>query len=284
MTLRLLLAAFLAVAMTASARGGQNPPAGCSSSLDIPASLLSVQLVVFGEIHGTNEAPQFVARYVCELLRRSRPVILALEIDRSNQEAFDTYLLSDGAASSEDRLMAAKHWQTNTPDGRSSLAMLDLIRFARVARASGGRVELLLFDEWPRDRPRDAATAENIRAAILANPTKDFVVLVGNLHAMKRKGYRSDPEYQPMVYRLADLNPVSLNIRHATGTMWTCRAARNCGETPVRGLPAPFSSPNTIELGASLFAPGFDGQYFVGAVTASRPAGPHSKPPATGTR
>jgi len=246
--------------------------APCPSAIEIPSKLVPVRIVIFGEIHGTNEAPKFVARYLCSLLQVKDRIVLGLEIPATDQQAITTYLDSGGDAESQKLLLANRHWQAETPDGRSSAAMFELIEQARRLRSSGKNISILAFDAWPKDRTRDLAMGENIRTAVLTSPDASFVILVGNLHAMNERGKRGKPDFEPMAFSLRDLAPVSLNIDYSSGTAWSCRALKTCGEVSVPGMPTLFPRSVGISLRKPLLFSGFDGEYFVGQVSASPPA------------
>lgn len=255
-----------AVAAMLAAFESAHATAPCKNPIAVPDELVPARLVLFGELHGTREAPQFVADYICTLIGFSRSVVLALEIHRKEQETIDEFVGSDGSAAAEQKLLQSGHWQIS--DGRSSRAMLELLHFMRTVRERGFDVKVIAFDDWPKDRNRDAAQAEGIRAIYNANPEKQVVVLIGNYHA-KRSGRQ---DQKPAAAYFHDVSFYTLNIRHPKGTMWTCSARNECGARNVMGLPSITSPTRRIELGTSMFAPGFDGQYFVSEINASPPA------------
>ncbi|MEQ1515541.1 MAG: hypothetical protein ABL931_03525 [Usitatibacteraceae bacterium] len=212
--------------------------------------------MIFGEIHGTNEAPRFVGNYVCNLFRQKTSVVLALEIPTEEQGSIDRYLDGNGDSQNRRELLSTKHWQATTPDGRSG----------------GKPVSILAFDAWAQGKPRDRAQAENIRSSYLKSADASFVVLVGNWHAKRTKGTTEDPNYESLSQILSDLPQMNLNVDYSGGTFWTCSALRTCGEKQIRGVPALFPRSTGISLGPTLTSPGFDGEFFVGQLTASQPA------------
>jgi hypothetical protein len=262
-----------AVAAILAAFESAHATAPCKNPITVPDELVPTRLVIFGELHGTQEAPQFVADYICALIGSSRSAVLALEIHRKEQDALDEFVGSDGSAAAQQKLLRSGHWQIS--DGRSSRAMLELLQYIRTVRERGFDVKVIAFDDWPKDRNRDAAQADGIRAIYNANPDKQVVVLIGNYHA-KRTGRQGQ---KPAAAYLDDVSFYTLNIRHPKGTIWTCSARNECGARNVMGLPSITSPTRRIELGTSMFAPGFDGQYFVSEINASPPASQGSGPP-----
>jgi Haem-binding uptake, Tiki superfamily, ChaN len=267
-TQRYMAASLISAAVVFSPSKAASSP--CVDPIPVPQELQSARIVIFGELHGTREAPQFVADYICSLLAASRPVALALEIHRDEQKTLDEFVASDGSAASERQLLGSRHWQSDTPDGRSSAAMLELLRFIRKARAAGFDVSVTAIDDWPADRNRDAAQANGIRRIHDANIEKQVVVLIGNYHAKRT----ATQDHTPTASYLKDLNVFTLNINYPKGSMWTCRAQRECGVKTVIGVPSLITRTRRIDLSTSIFAPGFDGQYHVLALTASPPANP----------
>lgn len=193
------------------------------------------RLVLLGEKHGTQEIPRFVGELVA-LESEARPVLLALEVDRAEQAAFDRYLRSSGDAASWSRLRAGEFWQVDDErnDGRRNLDVLALIERARLLRDQGRDVSLLAFDVdpsfWEGDSgSRDQAMAESLRAAFVANPDALVLVVTGNVHAMlDRPDYAPFEMQQPMGSHLRDLDPLSVNITARGGEFWAC-VARECG-------------------------------------------------------
>ena len=130
--------------------------------------IANCSLVLFGEFHGTAEAPAFVAEALAASLD---PVALAIEWPRDLQPAVDAFL----ATGDRTRLLAEPHDFWSYRDGRSSAAMLALVDRARRLRAP-----VICFDgTFPSAEDRDAGMAALL---IEARPTRLFV-LCGNLHA-----------------------------------------------------------------------------------------------------
>ena len=108
-------------------------------------------MIVFGEVHGTNEVPALVSTVTYELAKEGARILMALEVlDLLNGELADFVA---GTTSVDQFLAGEVFW--NRPfarqDGRSSRAMLRLLQDVREFRNRG-----LLID------PR-ASTASYVR-------------------------------------------------------------------------------------------------------------------------
>lgn len=89
----LLVACGLLLAACANI-GGKTPVA-------LPPQVETAPIIVVGEIHGTNEAPEAVASLV-ERLSRDRPVALALELPDASLPWVERFVESDGGAAARD--------------------------------------------------------------------------------------------------------------------------------------------------------------------------------------
>jgi hypothetical protein len=241
----------------------------CGAPVRGVETLRDAELLLVGEMHGTEESPAFVARLLCE--RGAAPTVLGLELPASEQPALDAFLASDGGALAIRALVAGAHWQRADQDGRSSLAMLALVETARRARLQGRALDVVAFDvEPPGGADRDQRMAQNLLAARAAHPGAALIVLTGNIHASTVKGTRWDPDLVPMGAHLRSAGaPVrGIDVRHAGGTAWVCMMDGGCGPAELEGSgrgATPFVEAITDR-------PGFDAIYYVGALTASPPA------------
>lgn len=263
----------LGLALALQAVDGRAEAPGCGpGARALTAELAAQRLVFFGELHGSTEAPRFVGDYVCGLLRRVQPVVVALELPLSEQAALDRYLDSTGEVDDRAALLEGAHWRSERPDGRSSQAMLDLIEALRRLRALGAQIRILAFDGGAPESEPDQAMAEHLRRAWLSS-SAHFVVLTGNVHARKRSGLGGDPGFRPLALRLGELGGLALNLAHGGGQIWACRGRDWCGALAVPASSASASSRSPgIELGRMPPSSGYDGDFFVGLLSASEPA------------
>ena len=229
-------------------------------------------VLLLGEMHGTVESPAFTSAVVCSALERGLEVVVGLEIPYHEQGLFDAFLASDGGEPAERSLLASEFWTRAYQDGRSSEAMLGLVRDLRDRLARGAPLRLVLFDEQVQGR--DAAMAARLAAAIERVPNAFVVALSGNLHARIARGSPWDESFEPMGMlvraRLTGRSVVSLDVSASGGNAWYCTTAdaETCGERAVRGRDV---EPLGVRLspGAS---PHYSGRYSVGELHASPPA------------
>lgn len=238
-------------------------------------------VLLFGEIHGTTEAPDLVGDAVCQAVRRGVPVLVGLEMPVEERERVEAYLASDGSAGALEALLSSELWQREYQDGRSSRAMLALVDQLRRLRGAGGSVAVALFDETDPSRERgvrDRDMAERLAKVLAGEEGKLAVVLTGNVHARTTVGVRWDPELEPMGYLLARTLPgrriVPLDLSSTGGTAWICTSAEpeGCG---ARGMGGGSEGENRrITLFPEPGNGGYLGTYHVGSISASPPAVP----------
>jgi len=231
--------------------------------------------IVLGDLHGTRELPAFVGRVV-SALATTRPVVLALELPVDELPSLPAFLASDGGPAARAALLRDDWWQRAYQDGRSSVAMLELLETARRLRARGARVDVVCFDAvLPADQEtnaelREATMAQTLIGQRAARPDATFVIYVGNLHA-RRAAWSHHPDFTWMVMRMASagIAITTLDARYRAGTAWVCTndQASDCGPAPMAGS---AGAPG-IELAPPADG-GFDGTYDVGPITASPPA------------
>jgi erythromycin esterase-like protein len=207
------------------------------------------RVVLLGEMHGTQEAPALAGELVSHYAAAHGPVLLGLEIDRSEQAAVDRFLGSDGDARARRALLAGEQWLAPF-DGRDSEAMFELIDRVRQLRASGANVRVVDFDDRDTDMDRrNRHMADALRTAVARNPDAMLLVLTGNVHAMTRKppwemygddGKRIEPPMTAGRY-LSALDPLSIDIYAASGEFWACMGGQ-CKPQTVRPQ-APIANP-----------------------------------------
>lgn len=201
------------------------------------------RIVVIGEFHGTREIPVLVSHMV-EAWAQDGPVRVALELSRTHQPAFDTWVSGGDRAAARAQMRLTDPAWTHAPerhDGRRNLDVLDLLDRLRVLHAAGRDVGVLAFDIVGASggaAARDLAMANRLRAAHAALPDARWIIVTGNVHAMKFvPGYC--PQCQASLTKhLADLRPFSVEVSAAAGASHACPAPARCGPFPAGGNPA----------------------------------------------
>lgn len=279
---------------TAPTQSRCTPPANASALSANPQT----QFIVLGEYHGTNEIPAATAELVCASAQSGR-VLLALETSSDEQPNLREFVRG---RTNEQQLTGSSFW-TETRDGRSSNAMLAMLRRIRDLRSSGLDIEIAAVD-LPRSLPseererilRDAALppdldpdpsfrdlymARRLRDESEATQSSIAYFLVGNLHAI-REVYDREFLHAPtgQVVRMRSVSAaaalpakrtLTVLFTHAGGTAYAfsntgagvIRVAPTDGETPQLGV-----VPGPIPWGEHQY----DMAVFVGPLTASLPA------------
>ena len=188
------------------------------------------EYVIVGEVHGTNEAPPVIADLACAARRTRRPVVIAVEQTIDNQRFLDAYLASDGGEAATSALLAAPMWNRSFEDGRSSEAILNLLKRLRSMHRAGIIKAVIAVDPVisRSSADRNRLLAENV-GAIAPGPQGVVVVLIGGLHAQKRNIVTPSGTYPAMAQLLPTFKTVSFVVRSNGGTAWTCFGPADCG-------------------------------------------------------
>ena len=256
---------------------------GCRAVGGLQQLLQPRRFLLFGETHGTVEAPAFIGDVVCEMAAAGAPVLLALELPASEQGRIDTFLASGGDTASLRALTDGPFW-SRVQDGRTSYAMVQLIDRVRSLRRAGARLSVVAFDVPPelwesmRGMRRDSAMADALVSASQRSPGAAVVVLVGSVHAARVRGLPWDSTYVPLGAflrtRVGDERVRSFAMTYAGGSAWQCREDASgtsaCREYPLR--PGPTAPTWNITVDSAAESTGWSGRWAVGPITASPPA------------
>jgi hypothetical protein len=192
---------------------------GCAADRDDSRALLARAMgqapgvLVVGEIHGTNEAPDYFAHLAEYLSKRRRPLVVGLEMPAETVRS---------GCSTE--AAAADIFWTHVRDGRSSEAAWRMLcRLKKLEQV--GRIRLFGFAA-PRGPGPGHPYAGPI-AAVLASSGR-ALLLVGNYHARRADG--------SLVRDLADrgVRVLTLTISSGAGTAWTCDRDGTCLARPFK--------------------------------------------------
>lgn len=284
----LFLASCSALRSTPSEPRNSPEAAGCAEIASVPESLLARgSMLLFGDVHGSREAPAFFAEAVCHA-SAGRPLMVGLEIPQSEQARVDRFLGSAGAEADAADLLAGPFWTDDFQDGRRSQAMAALLDRIRALRSAGRRIAVVLIDvEKVKVGPdRDERLAENLARGFQAHPDALAMVFVGNLHAMATVGTPWDPAFKPMAVHLRERKATvrSLDLSSPGGSAWMCYLEDGAGpdEKPTCGPHAwPASADHPARPGILLrpkASGAFDGVYSVSSLSTSPPAAPARAP------
>ena len=228
------------------------------------------RMVLLGEFHGTREIPGFAGAIACEASKHG-PVVVALELPPS--AAVTAWLSGPDSPHARAQVLADPQWTRAYQDGRTSVAMFELIARIGALRRAGRPVDLVLFDQDPEQPGRDPRMAGALLAARSAHPEATLVVLVGDLHARRRPLGNLENEPRWMANFLVDASVpfVSLAGQTATGSSWFCSGPgpETCGPEFVGSRKEPVQ-PGRIELQPSPDG-AFDGLYQPALTTTASP-------------
>lgn len=245
----------------------------CGRDIANLGALKDAPMILLGELHGLEGVPAFAIDLACRLAASGKPVVLALEIPRQEQERIDAFLGSKGGATSEAALLTGAFWRREFQDGRSSLARLAMLDAARTLRAEGLPIRVVAVDDASVPfAARDEAMASGLLAA--RKRGEIALLLVGDLHARTKPGAPWDANIVWAGVRLRASEPklVSLVNTFTAGEAWVCtgNSPGDCGIKTVkgRGVTPGFR----IERLAATDSIGFDGRFEIGPATPSLPA------------
>jgi hypothetical protein len=220
----------------------------------MPSLLLCSALLVFGELHGTNEIERYVASRTIEAAKHGR-VHLGLELPVEDAPLLEKFLAGQG----DDGLRDSPRWRDRLQYGVTSKAMFRLLADLREARRHGAKIEIYFFDDRKTlgNDGRDEAMARVINAQRARAPDDQHLVLVGNFHARKTIGAPWDPKRRWMASWLTG-DVTTFDVRYDGGSAWVCFSDDKCGVEKFRG-------------NAGSEYPDYDGIYPVGPISASLP-------------
>lgn len=191
------------------------------------------KVILLGEIHGTQEAPEFLYNIACQALEKKLALTVGLELPYTDQKGIDLYLNSLGTKPDQAQLLNLSFWAFQ--DGRGSLAMFELIDKIRQLKSNGGNVDLMLYDN-PDALDRDYDMATHILAKTIQKPKDLFVVLSGNIHNEINEGSGRMGRF--VMDKLGDKNVIALDQGYIGGSAWVCISS-GCGPIELGGNTGP---------------------------------------------
>lgn len=243
------------------------------AAIDNIALLRKHRMIVFGEVHGTNEVPELISAVTHELAKDRARVLLALEaLDLLNGELADFVA---GNLSVDQFLAGELFW--NRPlarqDGRSSRAMLQLLQDVREYRTRGLMIDPRGIDSAViRPRDREASMALNLRTLVANLPYDHVVVLTGRRHARRTPRFLGvGPRSMASYFRRGELFLVQVSFRG--GSSWNCPHRGVCGvhELPAVSNGGPLNRVNPLPPSGRR-ARRFDAEIVLTSATPSPPA------------
>ncbi|KDA03266.1 hypothetical protein [Hyphomonas oceanitis] len=249
------------------------------------AAVAPSYIIILGEaMHGTNESPEAFYALACHLAERGEPIRIGLEAPHTQSAGLETFL-SHPDDTSVLRVGADNSWSSH--DGRSSEAMLLLLQRLADLRAKGVDVSVFAFDSDPQETmgaenvsiARDAAMARHVNDAVEGYEGA-VLLLTGDFHARKEAFSLGEYDIVPMATGITVRPVLSLNMLHAGGTAWMI------GEVDGEPFKGVMTLQNLLPSDAldkafrlERIRQGYDGVYYTGPITVSRPAFPDASDP-----
>ena len=278
-----IVLALLLGACASEAESSDCAPVGNVDALFEPGG---PDIIILGELHGTQAAPALLADLVCHGVERGLSLGVLLEMpDFEGQLAKRI----DGEAAWSD-VAAHPPWSTDPQDGRASVAMGELIDTLARHDRNAVRVSFLTpeFDFDP-----DTMTMNDLRDAIEADMAQDLrgaaqgqdrtFMLVGSMHGRKLRLQQQGFDYRLMADHLPPDRTLSMHVGHGAGVAWNCHA-EGCGTRKVAAAFPDLDNPE--RKSAEIIMPGdgrldalapdgaiagYDGVVLVGPAVASPP-------------
>ncbi len=226
------------------------------------------RVIAIGEMHGATEVPQLVLNLARAAHARDSNLTVALEISSDFQDDIDAFMINGQT----ERLKSVGHFQY--PDGRSSLAMVELLEGLRQLQG----IRVACFDvEWGKTSTgtRDSTMGVNLHHLYHG---QQMIILTGNLHAVLDLEYMR-PGYKSALYHFKEISGLTneilaLNTYFGGGTIWNCRR-EGCGEYPAGKVTVLENNElaNFIRYDQSQIVKGFNGFVFFEQISASPPFG-----------
>lgn len=264
-TLSHLLASASLLLISGLAHGSQ-----CSTPRVSLPTIEAGSVLVFGEIHGTKESPDYFLRAVCAALEKypRKPLLIGLEFPISEQSGLDYFIDSDGGAKSVQSLLSQPFWNRTMQDGRSSRAMFDLIEGLRLLRKRAPNMTVAAIIDDSLAATHDGSMAARIDNVLVQHDEARALILVGNYHAKRQPRGAKKQSPLRMVDSLRAPNR-SLAFGTREGTYWACAPLCGPQKMEVDKSAAEAANWSVDKPAASI---NFDGIVELGNISESAPA------------
>lgn len=212
---------FAALALCLSTHAFADPEKDCKAYLgwEDLAELAPSRIIMFGEMHGTNESPDAVSEFLCELVKQEMPIRFGIEAAHDQGEALNNALTWP---IEKQTLTEAAPYMWSVPDGRNSEAVLRLLENIASWRERGADIEVFAFDStFTGD---DAGVS---RSTVMAREV-DFatryyngavVVLTGGYHISLNSREHKNPRGS-LANQVRERPVLAMDMAHEGGTAY----------------------------------------------------------------
>lgn len=180
-------------------------------------------VVIFGELHGTNEIPSLFGHLVQNALNtKEQRISVFLELPVTMEDSFRKWVTGNLTSS---EFLHQGGWNVSFQDGRYSIAMFKLVTKLKQLKLSHNEKLSINFKYEPYNPKISPAAqyADNIEEHL--TPNTQSLILVGNYHNQLTLGEGS------LMDRLAMHKPFSISFSWMRGEHWACRgpSPQDCG-------------------------------------------------------
>lgn len=246
----------------------------CSYDQELPsvvAAWESGSIFLFGERHGTVEAPTFVAEFACRVANETQaPLIVLLELPMPKVLANTAGDTLPASQAKELILAEGNAYWTRAHDGRTSVAMMDAIEQLLQLKEQGSNIAFgslypdenirSKYDEMGLSFADDATHVnrffqESLQILKYKDAFKNVIVLSGDNHTRNHLRFFEKMEL--------DVTYLGFLQQSGGGTEWNCQP--NSGGCKAHPTPTPRQSLINSSENASLVMLNEDGLMFDGA-------------------
>ena len=214
--------------------------------------------LVLGELHGSREVPDLFLAMVQDYIAEGKQPIVAVELPPSAGMLDCPFVGADNLS---------PYWRNDYQDGRTSLAMAELICTLKPLAATGD-LKLLFMDDEKRPGSFDSDAAKRI-AMLLDGSAKHAFILTGNYHS------RNAPESINGQLQSLGIKTTSVTVGAPKATLWVQMQGDARGSEQAMTVNFCKSDPGSAVAFSLLESPKWDYCLNMPEMTASPPAQGH---------
>jgi len=179
-------------------------------------ALKNYKAVLIGEMHGTQEPPEFMVGIVRSLMKNGKKVVAAIELPSDGIDLTKKFTL--------EQLKKEPAFYGMSPDGRQSIAWAEMLIELQKMNAEIVCFDLGMHYKGDRKLHHDSMLYENINQYLKKDTSKMLVALSGNISNMMGKyNKHKTMAYYMMRHKASCLKGksiLSLNHAYGKGTMY----------------------------------------------------------------
>jgi len=247
-----------------------NPYAGWEAL----AEKATTHVIMFGEVHGTNETADAIGSFLCELIAKKVPVKFGVETSHEQSPALDAAFT--WPINRQNVLEAGPDmWPIH--DGRSSQAVYDLLSRLLKWRYEGADISIFSYDAGHHEKvSRTTAMAREVDKA-LKGYNGAVVLFAGDFHTVLNAP-DSGKIGGSLANEVKERPVIALKMRHLGGEIYA-RVSFGGAEAVSQKVAWPPRMPvqapsRSFDLTPTTKQSGF---FYTGPLTASPPAFPEAK-------